>query len=175
MTVRYGCSRCNLPLCGPGRSCTLLLAFHLNIVSIIVNQILSSTLTINYNLFFYRFTAHRGLGFFNTLFIKYYSMICMPPSYYTRFEPGMAFYSRGRDSNHYRPPHLLKLIIIDKPTKCSFYKDDESFLWVENGVFCRLNGFIFYCDFKKYVWIEFFFSWTMNKVKRASTNRQIDK
>ena len=56
-------------------------------------------------------TAHRGLGFFNTLLIQYYSVICCP-SYHTvgrsqaeiRTQDGR---SRVRDSNHYRPPHLL--------------------------------------------------------------------
>ena len=61
--------------------------------------------------FFIDFTAHLGLGF-STLLVQYYSVICRP-SDHTVGRPRAemrTWYGRSRrkDSNHYRPPHLLK-------------------------------------------------------------------
>ena len=62
-------------------------------------------------IFFIDFTAHLGLGF-STLLLQYYSVLCRP-SDHTVGRPRAemrTWYGRSRrkDSNHYRPPHLLK-------------------------------------------------------------------
>ena len=53
------------------------------------------------------FTAHLGRGFY-TWFVQYYSVICRPSNPGRESNPGRAIY-RGNDSNHYRPPHFLRL------------------------------------------------------------------
>ena len=98
---------------GPGKIPTHLSECHGTKQALwaIIIEVLLVPIVVQWKFFFYRFKAHRGLGFFTPQFIQYYIVICRPSDHTVqrprgpRFDPGTGDLVPEAETLTTRPPH----------------------------------------------------------------------